>query len=181
MAKRKHSKSLILKVLDEYFKGGLCNSQLAKKYSISPSTLTLWTLRYEFHGEAAFDSETDLYKKYTAEFKHTVLKKMNDEQFTADETTAFYNIGGKSLVLKWLELYNKGGIKALKPKRKSMPQAVKKLKEPKKPSITKDMTPEQKLITEQQSELEYLRAEVAYLKKLDALIRSKKSATKKKQ
>ena len=51
---------------------------------------------------------------------------------------------------------------------------------PSTPNTDKNLTPEQKIIAKQLEELEYLRAENAYLKKLDELMQSKKAAAKKK-
>jgi len=71
-----------------------------------------------------------------------------------------------------------GGLDALKSKGE---RVAAKTHPPQKANSKKPSTPEELLLAQKQEEIDYLRAEVAYLKKLDALIRNKKSATKKKR
>jgi transposase len=85
--------------------------------------------------------------------------------------------GGGGVVSAWQRKYHEGGITALAPKPRGRPKQMKSLEPPK--PIEKPT--EAKTLQELQRENEYLRAEVDYLKKLDALIRAKKQAAQKKR
>jgi len=92
-----------------------------------------------------------------------------------NQACAQFNISGAATILRWQRLYNEGGITALidKPRgpNKSMPIKAKPFTPSNKPVA--EMSPK-----ELARELEYRRAEVAYLKKLDALIQEQKLAQK---
>lgn len=178
MRKPKYTKEFKISAVRVYLKGSLSSAAFAKSIRLNDSTLRRWVDRYQQHGRSAFDVELSVSDRYDVDFKLSVLKKMDDDNLTYSATTAFFNLGGQSTVLRWKQLYERGGADALKPKGERM---AAKVNNSSKSSIDKNLTPEQALIAKQLEELEYLRAENAYLKKLDALIQSKKSATKKKR
>ena len=127
------------------------------------------------HGPAALSRS---YRSYTVEDKLNVIQRMEEENWSSRQASAFFNIGTRTTVQTWLNRYNRGGAEALvnQPRGRRMS----KRKQPKRkaaPAETplSDMSPEAI-----RDELEYLRAENAYLKKLDALIQEKRSASKKK-
>ena len=81
--------------------------------------------------------------------------------------------GGSGFVSSWQRKYYQGGITALAPKPRGRP---KQMKSPTSPKPLSDKPTGAKTLQELQRENEYLRAEVAYLKKLDALVRAKQQA-----
>lgn len=176
MRKPKYTKEFKINAVRVYLKGSLSSAAFAKKNGLNDSTLRRWADRYQQHGPSAFDVELSVSDRYNVDFKLSVLKKMDDDNLTYSAATALFNLGGQSTVLRWKQLYERGGADALKSKGERMSAKVKTSSK-----TDKNLTPEQEIIAKQLEELEYLRAENAYLKKLDALIQSKKSATKKKR
>ncbi len=167
----KHSTQFKLKVVQEYLKlGGL--KRLSHLYSIDTSDIRNWTLAYQAHGLSGLQKR--VYQHYTAHFKLSVLCYIKDEQVSLRLAAAHFNIANSSTITVWQKLYNEGGITALEPKPKgqtSMPKSFDIKALLKKPLA--DLTP-----AEMRRRLEYLEAENAYLKKLDALVQSKKLANK---
>lgn len=103
---------------------------------------------------------------------------MDEKQWSVRQTCAFFNIQSFTTLLTWRRLYNEGGAVALIHQSRGRPVSGSR---PKKPLASEakplaSLTPE-----EMQEELEYLRAENAYLKKREALIQAKRSAAKKKR
>lgn len=75
-------------------------------------------------------------------------------------------------------LYHEGGVEALKPKPRGRQEEM---KLPQPPVLAAQQTADMRTAQELRQENEYLRAEVAYLKKLDALVRAKKLAAQPKR
>lgn len=142
--------------------------EVALKHDISPSMLRRWVKGYEKHGAAGLIAK---YSHYDAQFKLKVLQCIEQDGLSAQQACIQFDIRGPSSIREWKRLYDEGGVEALHPHRArefSMPRKPSK-KSSVSPPIASDseLTPEQML-----EELEYLRAENAYLKKLDALIQA---------
>jgi transposase len=167
----KHSTQFKLKVVKEYLKlGGL--KRIAHLHAISTSDIRNWTLAYQIHGLPSLQKR--VLQHYTPEFKLSVLRYMKDHQVSLRPTAAHFNIPGGSIIRTWQHLYNEGGIAALQPKPKgpvSMPKPFDIKALLKKPLA--ELTP-----AEMRRRLEYSEAENAYLKKIDALVQSKKLVNK---
>ncbi len=104
---------------------------------------------------------------------------MWSEELSLSQTVALFDLrGGTAVVSGWQRKYHEGGITALAPKPRGRPKQMNS-PEPPKPSC--EQSQESKTLQELQRENEYLRAEVAYLKKLDALVRAKKQVAQKKR
>jgi transposase len=147
----------------------------AAHFGIDHATLRKWYAAYLLHGPSALSRP---YRSYTLEDKLKVIRRMEEENWSTRQASAFFNIGTPSTVQTWLIRYNKGGADALVNQPRGRPMS--KQKQPNRPVVPAgnplaDMSPE-----DTRHELEYLRAENAYLKKLDALIQEKRSASKKK-
>jgi len=80
------------------------------------------------------------------------------------ETAAVFNIPSHSTVRKWKQLFETGGIDALHPKEKGRPSMKKKVNQNQPAEGSEEAL---------RVELERLRMENAYLKKLQALIQEK--------
>jgi transposase len=150
--------------------GGACST--AVHFGIDHSTVRNWYKAYQLHGALAFSKRS---QTYTAEDKLKILQRMDEENWSSRQTSAFFNIPTPYTVQTWLKRYNEGGADALINRRRG--RAMSKPKKPTPPpkKSVAGMTPEK-----MSQELEYLRAENAYLKKLEALIQEKRSASKKK-
>ena len=167
----KYTKQFKLKVVKEFIKsGGL--KRVGHLYGISHTDVRKWVLAYQAHGSNGLSHQR---QTYTPEFKVKVLRYMVKHQLSARPVAAIFNIGSMVSILKWQKLYNEGGIAALqrKPKRGAlMPQSID-IKKLLKKSLN-ELTP-----AEMRRRLEYLEAENAYLKKLEALAQSKAAMQKK--
>jgi len=101
------------------------------------------------------------------------------EELSFNQTIHLFDLrGGTGVVSDWERKYHEGGITALAPKSRGRP---KQMKSPEPPQPLDEKPTETKTLQELQRENEYLRAEVAYLKKLDALVRAKQQAAQKKR
>ncbi|KXU85778.1 hypothetical protein CI15_19440 [Paraburkholderia monticola] len=115
------------------------------------------------------------FSHYSAEFKLSVLQRMWSEQLSYTQTATLYDIRGDRSIVNWERQYHGGGIDALKPRRRGRPRKMPTRPAPPGPPAPDgtDPRPREELL----KEIEDLRAEVAYLKKLDALIRAGKRQT----
>ena len=131
--------------------------------------LRSWVQRFQYHGEKAFEN---YYARYSVKDKLDVLNYMKEQGTSIRETAAVFNIKSTRTLKVWQTLYENGGIDALKPKEKGRPSMTKRK--------TKKRNSANESIGALQAELEYLRAENAYLKKLKSLVQ-KTSQHEKKQ
>jgi len=107
----------------------------------------------------------------------SVLQQMQSEELSATQATALFNIrGGATVVTTWQRLYHEGGLPALQPKQRGRPKMA-----PAKPTSCTAAPTDSRSLEDLRKENEYLRAEVAYLKKLRALLQAKEQAAPKKR
>ncbi|HGT5773683.1 TPA: transposase, partial [Escherichia coli] len=107
--------------------------------------------------------------RYSAELKLTVVKEVVDDCFSVREVAVKHGIPAFGTVCNWLEKYRKYGEDAfIRKNKKSIPVPDKSpISAPPLPTLTKD----------EREELEQLRVENAYLKKLKALVQQKTCST----
>lgn len=134
-------------------------NEMAKRYGVNRKVLQQWIELYRRHGVEGLRKR---YTNYTAEFKMDVLTYMNDTGASPFEAAAVFNIPTGTTVVKWKEAVDRSGMDALIPKKKGRPSMKEKSK--------KNVPPKQPNESLQE-EVERLRMENAYLKKLNALVR----------
>lgn len=142
--------------------------EVARQHCLDASTVRQWLENYRQHGVMG------LRKKYThrsAAFKLAVLERMWRDGLSHRQTAALFDIRERHAIGRWERQYHSGGLIALEPKRKGRRPMTRKPPSPPPPPD------EERSHKELLEELAYLRAENAYLKKLDALIREKRVAT----
>lgn len=129
------------------------------------SLIERWVGFHRHHGEDGLTSKRSV---YSAEFKLSVLQHMWDNSLSKGQTATAFNIRRHATVGDWERAYSVGGLEALKPHRKGRPTML----APEKQETTKadDTRTREELL----EEVLDLRAEVDYLKKLEALVRSRK-------
>lgn len=159
---KKISLEKIMGAVNAYLEGAESIRDIAQRYNISKSVLHRWITRVNEHGLAAFK---ETYTNYSVEFKMDVLNYI-DLGASIDQAAAKFNISSY-IAWKWKQLYETQGIDALQLKKKGRPSVK---KEPKKTKSVELEGSEEAL----RAENEQLRMEVAYLKKLHALIQEKK-------
>lgn len=163
----KYSIETKLAAVNAYLNGVESIREVAKKYNVSKTMLHRWVAKFEKHGSEAFQVT---YTNYSFEFKMDVLNYMNETGASIEDVTAVFNISSAGVVWNWKKLAEKQGIDALKPKTK---ERLTMKKEPKKKQLVEGS--KQSL----EAEIEQLRMENAYLKKLQALIQEKEKSTNK--
>lgn len=143
----------------EYEKGILSFRDIGKQLGTGHKSIQTWLKLYKTHGE---DSLRKSYTNYSAAFKMEVLKYMDDHWVSLNEAAAKFKIPDPSTILVWRKAFETGGMDALLPKKKGRPAMTKDSKRNKSVNQTNESLIE---------ENERLRMEIAYLKKLNALVR----------
>lgn len=161
----KYDEQFKLALVERYLGGEGGYGALCKPHGLADSMLKGWVASYRAHGIAGLAKRPN--KIYSAQFKYDVLTQIRAEDLSDKQAVAIYNLRNTGVIGQWRRQYDEGGMGALAPRRKgrsAMPHRY-----PPKP-VPKDMTVEQ-----MQEELAYLRAELDYLKKVDALVQAEKT------
>jgi transposase-like protein len=171
----KHSTEFKLEVVKYRLDGKHGSVATSQFFGIDDSTVRKWVDAYKLHGLLGLKKP---YSHYSIEFKRKVLKAVSSGELSVRKACAQFNIPDHSTILTWQRLYNEGGIDALTNRPRGRPKRMSTPTKPYQPSNkpAEELTPEELIL-----EVQYRRAEVAYLKKLDALIQAKKSAPKTKR
>ena len=155
-----------IQAVKRYLEGKEGQRSVAKSMGVTLGILQTWIRQYQHHGEGAFRKG---YTTYSAEYKLMVLNYINEHGTSIREAAAIFNIPTHSLLLRWKNQLETKGVDALKPKKKGRPS----MKDEKKP------IPAEGSAEALQAEVERLRMENAYLKKLNALVQSKEKSRNK--
>lgn len=148
------------------FDEGLGHKSAAKKLGVPRGTVEQWQVIYRAVGIEGLLKEDRKHASYSWEVKVAAARAVLEEGFSKPEAMERFGIRSLSPLAKWCRDYSDGGPEALRPKPKGRP--------PGPPSTAKPMTREQEL----EAENRRLRAEVAYLKKLQALEAAKRAPGK---
>ena len=114
-------------------------------------------------------SDTKVIKHYSPELKKQVLDAVHDQHLTYKEAAREFGISSASCVRRWDEILSAEGLEGLQPKKRG----------PKEKDYTQP--PKWNSVEDLLTENERLRAEVAYLKKLKALVQEDQRQTRKKR
>lgn len=165
---KKYSEQLKLAAVETYRTGGLGWKRSAALHDVEPSSLRKWVAAFEVHGvEGLREKRREL---YGIEFRLQVLQRVRDEGLSYRQAAALFNIRSFNIIGRWERAYERDGMSGLEPKRTG---PKKQMSKPKPPSVPppqledKDRSREQLI-----AELNSLRLENTYLKKLDALVQS---------
>lgn len=173
MAKnRNHSTELRLKIVLSHQRGQSIRA-LSREWDIRPTLIRKWIDQYDLSGESGLLPKRYLY--YRQEFKLGVVNAYKENGLSLRDCCLQFNIPTQSTVLSWVRKYEQLGLNGLR-EQKGRPTTMKK----KKPVSKKKAEPLTRL-EELERENLYLRAEIDFLKKLDALTQEKQTQQKKKQ
>jgi transposase len=143
---------------------------IATSLNIPVTMVQVWIKQFEYHGLAAFEKS---YTTYTAEFKMNVLNYMNENGVSSNEAAVIFKIPSPRLIRKWKKQLEMDGYDALISKKKGRLSMKKETnKQPK-------TTPVEGSPEALQAEINRLRMENEYLKKLNALVQAKETSPKK--
>jgi len=166
----KYDTAFKLRAVKRYLDGAGGLRTVACQRGVRHSQLQRWVLVYKEHGVSGLEKKRST---YSAEFKLSVLQCMWDERLSFQQTCARFDLREVDSVARWQRQYHKGGIHALEPRSKGRRPSTTTMPAtaitPSDQSAQDDTRTREELLRE----LEYLRAENAYLKKLDALLKEK--------
>lgn len=170
----KYDEQFKLSVVQEYLAGTLGFKALGKKYRLCPSMVSRWVQWFQAHGT---DGLKKKFTSYSAEFKLSVLQQVWENGLSYGQAATLYNIRNPGILSSWERAYRSGGIEALEPRPKGRPKMA---APPNQPEVPED---DKRSREDLLAELNHLRMENAYLKKLRALVQAKQkpaSPTKRK-
>ena len=162
------------KVVRAYLSGKGGYKLLAAKFGIADSMVRKWVGVYQHQGNAGLVRQRG---RYTCEFKLEVLHRLAVENLSCRELAAMYNIGNPHSITMWQQQHERGELRS--PRRIPPLDNLVPTKEKTSPRSPEPERSEQAdcLLRENQR----LRAEVAYLKKVSALVLAKKLAQQKRR
>lgn len=170
MPKVKFTEELKLQAVQDYIDNKLPASKVAEKYFISKGDLQKWVDAFLQHGCEGLLIRQKSHRKYDGDFKKSVVEYMHTHHFSARQTAAHFNIPSYTSVCMWEQKYLKEGPEALFSENRGRNSTM-----PKKPrSSKKDSIPQTQ--KELIAELEFLRMENEYLKKLNALVQERENS-----
>ena len=142
----------------ELFASGMGFRTVASTLSVPLSTVKVWQHIYRAFGSEVLLTMDGKQAKYTYEQKVAAARAVIEGGMTKSEAMAEFKIMSLAPLKLWCKLYRTGGAGALKPKPKGRPKGSK--------SKPQKRTREQEL----EERCRRLETEVAYLKKLHALV-----------
>jgi len=153
-----------------YLEGKESSREIAKTVGTDHKAILNWAKQYEYNGAEAFIKR---YTNYSAKFKLDVLNYMIENGTSLSETAAIFHIATPSTLRLWKKQFETKGYDALQSRKKGRPSMKKDTKkQPKQAPV--EGTPEAL-----QAEINRLRMENEYLKKLNALVQAKEKSPKK--
>ena len=166
----KHSEQFKLSVVQQYLAGPAGFKTVARQHGLKHAMVRNWVGWYRAHGT---DGLKKKFSHYSAEFKLSVLKHMWENELSYGQTAAVFNIRSPGVLSVWERGYRSGGTDALVARPRGRPKQM--AAPPTKPEspLDDENRPREELLTE----LNHLRMENAYLKKLRALVQAQQKAT----
>lgn len=140
------------------FASGMGFGTVANTLSVPLQTVKEWHHIYHAFGSEVLLTMDGKQAIYTYEQKVAAARAVIEDGMTKPEAMAEFKIMSKAPLDRWCRLYRTGGAEALKPKPKGRPKSS--------TSKPQERTREQEL----EEKCRRLEAEVAYLKKLRALV-----------
>lgn len=170
----KHTEQFKLAVVEHYLAGADGYKAVGRDHGIAYSLVKRWVAFYRHHGADGLKARPRL--RYSAEFKLSVVQHMWDNNLSYAETSAHFNIRAQCYVGIWERSFSEGGDEATVPTAQPTPTTMPDPQTNPAPlteAVPNDETrPREELLVE----LNYLRMENAYLKKLEALVQANQKA-----
>jgi len=170
----KYTEQFKLSVVEDYECGQSGYEGVAQEHGVDAATVRKWVAAYRVHGAAGVKRK---YERYSREFKLLVLQQIRSEGLSDREAAARFNIRNSPVIGRWKRQYDAGGIDALLPRPTGRPKKMPEQPSAPPPSPDDDTRARQELL----DELNYLRMENAYLKKLEALAQAQQQSTQRKK
>lgn len=165
----KYTEEFKLITVERYLQSTDGYERFARQCGLQKKTLRRWVLWYQKHGVAGLARKSG---RYDSEFKLSVIRHMWDNSLSYTQAAAVFNVRNVSSIAAWELRYRDGGALALDPLRKTRCPAMQAPTSKPDPSPDDDKRSREDLL----KELEYLRMENAYLKKVEALVQAKQNS-----
>lgn len=160
----KYSEEFKLEVVNYYLSNHYGWEYVAKQFDIPAcTTVRKWVRKYEEHGAKGLIKNQKA--SYSGEFKQNVVEYMHTNHLSATMTATKFNLANENTVLKWERIYYEEGPQALYEERRGRNKNMS--SKPRKKKLSKEI--EEDLV----AEVQRLRMENAYLKKLQALVQER--------
>ena len=169
MVKAKYSTNFKLEIILSISQGKKTVEESSKEYDIHSSIIRKWLSAYKQNGTDGFERK---YNSYTPEFKLQVVEDMQTNGLSYRAAALKHSVGIHTTIKQWERIYLEKGYDGLKDSNRGLPGKPKVGRPPSKPTNKKKYTSKEAYDT-LTSENKHLRMELEYLKKLNALIRSK--------
>ena len=153
----KHCYEIRLRAV-KLFGEGLGYKFIASHLNVSKSVVREWFYIYQAFGYKELLKMESTRSNYTFEQKLDAVQAIVDNGMTKQEAMKTFKIKSLTSLKRWCKKYKEGGKEALRSKNKGRPKGSK--------SRQKSLTREEEL----EEKVRYLETEVAYLKKLRALV-----------
>ena len=169
--KVKHSLEFKLAIVNQVLKRDRSMVEISRENALERRMLGQWLQFYERFGEAGLKPQSTI---YSLENKLEVIRYFMGNKVSLRAACLQFNIRATSVLSNWLRIYASDGAEGLSEERRG----VKRLMKPKisKKAAEKDLTEHEQVLEENKR----LRAEVAFLKKLRALIQGEEAEKRKK-
>ena len=165
---KKYQTEFKLEVVKSFLAGEGGAKLLARRWVVPEEKIRTWASHYRLHGLNGLRPKRSAYSE---QFKLQVLSHQDREQLSSRQVAAVYDIRNPNQVVVWRRNLQEGGLPALGSTKQGHPTM-----KPERRSLASSGTVTADSALALLEENKRLRAEVAYLKKLQALIRAKKSA-----
>lgn len=166
--KKMYSTELKLEIVQRYLKGDIGLKTLAEQYHVNKGDIQKWKAAYVEHG---VEGLCKTHGTYTGDFKVAVVEYMHITGASMRQTAAHFNIPSMKSVSDWERIYYEEGKEALFEERRGRASKM----------GTKHPRKNKKTIQENEdllAEVQRLRMENEYLKKLNALVQEREKSEK---
>ena len=163
----KYKTEFKLKVVKSFLAGEGGAKLLARRWTVPEEKIRTWVSHYRLHGIEGLRPKRSA---YSAQLKLLVLAHHDREQLSSRQVAAVYDIRNSNQVVVWRRNLDEGGVESRGNRKQGRPNMKSERRCPAPPTTV--ITDSAQALRE---ENEQLRAEVAYLKKLQALIWAKRS------
>ena len=157
----KYSNEFKLQIIKYYLEENHSYLECCKKFNIPSKTqIKVWVKKYKQHGPDGLIKHQN--SSYDGEFKRYVVEYMHNNHISATETAIYFRLQ-TSVVLKWERIYYEEGPQALFEERRGISIKMGSKKNKKNVNENEDLL----------EEVQRLRMENEYLKKLNALVQER--------
>lgn len=174
---KKYTEKFKVQLVEQYLTGEAGFTAVARQHGVPRSLLRRWVTFFRHHGAAGLQPKS---VKYDGAFKLSVLRHMWENDISFGQVSAMFDIRDQCAVSKWQRSYDALGLAGIGVNPfahvETMVSPIPKVKKPD-PSIPDSEKSKEDLL----AELNWMRMEVAYLKKLDALVQAKRAALRSKR